>query len=83
MNETLLKQWTDKALAHKDGHGRPIETSVVTKEQPSFPKDANGQVIIPSNISNNHQPLVKSVWKQNRMTSPFENQPVVNAMTGF
>ena len=76
------ERWTNQALSHKDGMGRPIE-GVTTKELPSLSKDANGQVIIPDNVSEERLTVVKSVQKRVNPVSPFANAPVVNTFTDF
>ena len=79
-----FKKWTTKSLVSKDWNGRPIE-GVTTKELPSFPKDKYGQVLIDDNIDSTVTKAYtgKSVMKRVNPVSPFENSPVVNALSGF
>lgn len=76
------EKWTKDALAHKNWEGKPIEGKGKV-ELPSLPKDANGQVIIPDNLSEERLTVVKSVQKRVNPVSPFANAPVINTFTGF
>ena len=76
------EKWTKDAMAHKNWEGKPVGEAV-TKELPSLPKDENGQVIIPDNVSEERLTIVKSVMTPVRMKSIFADTPVRNAFTDF
>ena len=79
-----LEKWSKDALSHTDWNNRPLaQEEVVTKEIKSFPKDANGETIIPDNISEDRLTVGKPVFKRVNQISPFENTQVINAFTGF
>ena len=76
------ERWTKQALSHKDGMGKSIEGKAA-QELPTLPKDENGEVIIPDNVSEERLTVVKSVQKRVNPVSPFANAPVVNTFTDF
>lgn len=70
-------------MAHKDGQGKVI-LSEESPSLPQLPKDANGQVLIPDNLS----PVTKAytgkpVIERSNPKSAFADAPVVNAFTNF
>lgn len=82
MNLKRNAEWTKKSLFPVDWNGRPLE-QVVTKEIQSLPKDSNGLVVVPDNLSEDKLIVFKSVMTPKRVVSAFANAPVVNAFTDF
>lgn len=82
----LFKSWTKQALADKDGQGKTITNTVVTKGTVELPKDEYGQVIVGNGVDTDSglaKPRQGLPHDPKIVLKGYFDQPVINAMTGF